>query len=132
MMLRYAVIGVGINVLHASFPAELAHQATSLRIEAGTAPSRESLVAALLCALDDEIRLLIRQWRGALEGKGILERFSEASSWVCGKQVSVAEDGGYTGVTAGLDTRGFLQVRAVDGSLRTVLSGGVRACEGKV
>ena len=38
----------------------------------------------------------------------------------------VEEDGGYEGVTAGLDTRGFLQVETRNG-LRTVLSGGVRA-----
>jgi hypothetical protein len=35
------------------------------------------------------------------------------------------EGSGYTGVTAGLDPRGFLQVRTSQG-LRTVHSGGVR------
>ena len=32
-MLRYAVIGVGINLNHESFPAELEALATSLRLE---------------------------------------------------------------------------------------------------
>jgi BirA family biotin operon repressor/biotin-[acetyl-CoA-carboxylase] ligase len=40
--------------------------------------------------------------------------------------VRVDEGGGYTGVTAGLDTRGFLLVDGDDGLRRTVLSGGVR------
>ncbi len=58
---------------------------------------------------------------------GLLERFASASSWVRGKRVHVDEGGGYTGVTAGLDARGFLQVAGDDGVLHTVLSGGVRA-----
>jgi BirA family biotin operon repressor/biotin-[acetyl-CoA-carboxylase] ligase len=37
----------------------------------------------------------------------------------------VDEGSGYSGVTAGLDARGFLRVRTVEG-LRTVHSGGVR------
>jgi len=40
--------------------------------------------------------------------------------------VNVPEQGGYTGVTAGLDEHGFLRVAGDDGILRTVLSGGVR------
>jgi BirA family biotin operon repressor/biotin-[acetyl-CoA-carboxylase] ligase len=39
--------------------------------------------------------------------------------------VRVDEDGGYTGVTDGLDPRGFLRVRT-DKGLRIVISGGVR------
>jgi BirA family biotin operon repressor/biotin-[acetyl-CoA-carboxylase] ligase len=42
-----------------------------------------------------------------------------------GKRVQVDEAGGYSGVTAGLDARGFLLVETANG-LRTVLSGGVR------
>ena len=56
----------------------------------------------------------------------LLERFAEASTWVRGKRVSVPEQGGYTGTTAGLDKQGFLLVNADDGTRRTVHSGGVR------
>jgi BirA family biotin operon repressor/biotin-[acetyl-CoA-carboxylase] ligase len=55
----------------------------------------------------------------------ILKRLDGASSWIRGKHVHVDEGGGYSGVTAGLDARGFLQVRTPQG-IRTVLSGGVR------
>jgi BirA family transcriptional regulator, biotin operon repressor / biotin---[acetyl-CoA-carboxylase] ligase len=119
-MLRYAVIGVGINLNHESFPAEIEAVATSLRRESGERVSREALLAALLRRLDAEVGLL------SVKGAELLERFTEASSWVLGKRVRVDEGGGYTGVTAGLDARGFLLVDGDDGLRRTVLSGGVR------
>jgi BirA family biotin operon repressor/biotin-[acetyl-CoA-carboxylase] ligase len=122
-MLRYAVIGVGINLNHESFPSEIEMVATSLRRESGAAVSREAVLAALLRRLDDEIRLLLSN------EDELLKRFAAASSWVRGKRVRVDEGGGYTGVTAGLDTRGFLLVDGDDGLRRTVLSGGVRELE---
>jgi BirA family biotin operon repressor/biotin-[acetyl-CoA-carboxylase] ligase len=125
-MLRYAVIGVGINLNHEAFPAEIESVATSLRKECGVAISREAILGALLRQLDEEIRFLIDESDGTVYGPGLLERFSEASSWVRGKRVRVDENGGYTGVTSGLDERGFLRVTGEDGVLHTVLSGGVR------
>lgn len=124
--LRYAVIGVGINVNHREFPAELELLATSLRMERGGEVLREGLLAALLRSLDKEIELLTRECQGDMGGGGLLDRFADGSSWVRGKQVRVEENGGYTGVTAGLDARGFLLVDGDDGVRRTVLSGGVR------
>jgi BirA family biotin operon repressor/biotin-[acetyl-CoA-carboxylase] ligase len=118
--LRYAAIGIGINVNHAEFPEELQALATSLRIAAGREFRREELLGILLAALDRELTDLEDA------GNDLLERFAAASSWVRGRRVTVGEDGGYTGVTCGLDQRGFLQVRGDDGTLHTVLSGGVR------
>lgn len=125
-MLRYAVIGVGINLNHLVFPPEIEPLATSLRKECDTEVSRDDLLISLLRSLHEELRLLIRQYRGVHNGLGLLERFSAASTWVQGKPVRVEEDGGYTGITDGLDSRGFLRVRPDDGAVRTVLSGGVR------
>lgn len=125
-MLRYAVIGVGINLNQAVFKEEIASLATSLRIETGRSFSRDVLLIALLKHLEIEMRLLVNDARGASGGMSLLERFAEASTWVHGKRVHVNEAGGYTGMTAGLDARGFLQVDADDGQRRTVLSGGVR------
>ena len=125
-LLRYAVIGVGINVNHQSFPAEIAALATSLRNECGHPVSREALLIGILRFLDQEIRLVVEGYRGALRGVGLLERFTAASTWVRGKRVHVEEEGGYTGVTDGLDTRGFLRVAGDDGVMHTVISGGVR------
>lgn len=119
--LRYAVAGVGINLNHKSFPEEIATLATSLHLESGNTVRREDMMVALLRALEKELHLL--QQGG---GEALLGRIAEASTWVRGKRVHVQENGGYTGVTAGLDVRGFLLIDGDDGIQHTVLSGGVR------
>jgi len=136
-MLRYAVVGIGINCNHTSFPPELDGIATSLRLELLNQPApdqafadtdpplrREPLAAALLIALDQEIRTLVRNC-GALSTNAERD-LSQFSSWISGKRVCVEEDGGYTGVTAGLDSDGFLCIAGDDGQLHTVRTGGVR------
>jgi len=135
------VVGFGINVNHTSLPPELQESATSLLLAKnaqvpaqGAKPAyaqglhgnaaridATALAAALLQFFDREYRCLVQQGLPAL-----LARFEQHSSYVRGKRVVVGEEGGYEGITAGLDDRGFLQVRTVAG-LRTVLSGSVRA-----
>ena len=127
---RYVVMGIGINVNQQSFPASLKETATSLRQETGRAWSRVELTIALLRALDTEFRMLLPQRVGlgtapAEASMTVIRRFEERSSYANGKRVHVEENGGFDGVTSGLDDRGFLLVKARDG-LRTVLSGGVR------
>jgi BirA family biotin operon repressor/biotin-[acetyl-CoA-carboxylase] ligase len=126
-MLRYAVIGVGININHQSFPSDLETLATSLFRETGRSWPREPIVIEFLRALESELDLLEAELRGNSTKPSLLDRFTASSSWVFGKHVRVDEGGGYTGVTDGLDARGFLRVAGDDGVLRTVLSGGVRA-----
>jgi BirA family biotin operon repressor/biotin-[acetyl-CoA-carboxylase] ligase len=127
---HHAVIGIGINVNHKNLPPELTSLATSLFLEAGKEWSRLELVAALIRALDREYRALLRAMSGpirtpALRFEPIVKRVESRSSYALGKRVCVDEDGGYTGVTDGLDPRGFLRVRT-DRGLRIVISGGVR------
>ncbi len=126
--LRHVVIGVGVNVNHAAFPPELSSLATSLRIETGYEWPRQPVLTALLLSIHAELRLLEAEVAGAPLDSKLLERFAAASTWVRGKRVHVEEAGGYTGLTDGLDERGFLRVLTADG-LRTVLSGGVRELE---
>jgi BirA family biotin operon repressor/biotin-[acetyl-CoA-carboxylase] ligase len=118
---RHIVVGIGINVNQTTFPAELQPIATSLRLVSGTEWSRVELCAALLKSVDREYRYMLEQ-PGAHES--ILRRFQERSSTARGRRVRVEENGGFEGVTEGLDPRGFLQVRTAEG-LRTVLSGTV-------
>ena len=119
---RYIVIGIGINVNHVSFPTELQTIATSLRLASGKELSRVELCAALLKSLDREYRVLLEKSDAR---ESVLKRFQERSSSVRDRQVYVdAEDGGYEGMTYGLDPRGFLQVRTLQG-LRIVLSSSV-------
>ena len=120
---RHAVVGIGINVNQPSFPEDLKQQATSLRLETGLVWSRVELVSALLKSLDLEYRKLKESpadARGA-----IFRRFEQHSSSARGRKVHVDENGGFEGVTEGLDEHGFLRVRTAQG-MRTVLSGGVR------
>jgi len=120
---RHAVVGIGINVHQENFPGELQPIASSLRSETGRSWARQDLLIALLQSLLREAQALSAETAGA--ALNILKRIEGASSWIRGKRVHVGEDPGYSGVTAGLDARGFLQVRTPQG-MRTVLSGGVR------
>jgi BirA family biotin operon repressor/biotin-[acetyl-CoA-carboxylase] ligase len=148
-MLRYAIVGIGINLNHTSFPPELDAIATSLRRESFTRSvensakcrsvengtkclRREPLAAAILVALDEEIRrLTIPGLQPATDNL----QLATYSTWITGKRVRVEPRdpapndpaaGGYTGTTAGLDSNGFLRVLGDDGQLHTVLSGGLR------
>jgi len=124
---RYVVVGIGINVNQSSFPAELEPIATSLRLAAGHEWSRVQVAAALLKSLDAWYRRLTT---GGIDARAtIFQQFEQRSSFARSRLVHVDEEGGYEGVTEGLDNRGFLLVRT-DRGLRTVLSGGVRAVLG--
>ena len=119
---RHIVVGIGVNVNQNSFPAELEQSATSLRLTTGIEWSRVEVCAALLKSLDREYHKLLENRDARTE---ILCRFEEHSSSTLGRQVRVEENGGFEGITEGLDSRGFLQVRTRQG-LRTVYSGTVR------
>ena len=119
--LRFAVIGIGVNVNEGAFPPEIAEIGTSIQIETGKIWSRSELLIAVLRSLE-------REYHKALASEGratLLARIESVSSYARGKRVRVDESGGYDGVTDGLDAHGFLRVRTQNGT-RTVLSGGVR------
>jgi len=120
---RHVVIGVGINVNQEKFPEDLRELATSLRMASGKEWSRVELLGALLKSLDREYQDLTGKPNAR---ESILRRFADHSSYVRGKHVHIEENGGFEGVTEGLDARGFLQVRTSHGR-RTVLSGTVCA-----
>ena len=124
LRVRYVVVGMGINVNQPSFSPELEPIATSLRLASGHEWSRVRVAAALLKSLDNWYRKLSD---GSADSRtAIFRKFEEGSSFARSRLVHVDEDGGYEGVTEGLDNRGFLLVRT-DRGLRTILSGGVRA-----
>ncbi|MGC1871314.1 MAG: biotin--[acetyl-CoA-carboxylase] ligase [Acidobacteriaceae bacterium] len=123
--IRYAVIGIGINANQGKFPEELSSVATSLRLETDREIAREDLLVEILQCLQGEIDALMQPDHFAVACAEILKRLETKSTWIRGKHVFVDEAGGYTGVTAGLDEKGFLRVQTDDG-VRRVLSGGVR------
>ena len=114
-----AIGGIGINVNHTEFPAQLAPEATSLRLQAGREFSREDILLALLPAVENFAEM---------DDQSILRLFTKASSYAAGRRVVVAQPAGtIRGVTAGLDPSGYLVVRKDDGTETLVLAGGVRA-----
>jgi BirA family biotin operon repressor/biotin-[acetyl-CoA-carboxylase] ligase len=131
--LRYAILGIGINVNHLAFPPELEPTATSIRRALADHASedppvaplrREPLAAAILVALDAEVRALTTDTL-----QPATQNLSRYSTWITGKRVRVEpRDGvpGYMGTTAGLNPAGFLLVTGDDGQLHTILSGGLR------
>lgn len=119
--IAYAVIGIGINVHQREFPLDLATAATSLDLEAHRRIGRQPLLAALLKSLEREALALEDQAACA----AIPARVEQASTWVRGRAVEVHGPQACTGLTAGLDANGFLQVQTKAGVI-TAQTGGIR------
>lgn len=91
------VIGVGVNLVQATFPPELAEVATSVLLETGRRVERDAVLGVLLEEFD--------RWRGRLEGEGfgaVRARWLALSdtiggpvsvNGVAGTAVDLAEDG---------------------------------------
>ena len=127
---NYVVVGIGINVSHRDFPPELANVATSLARECGRDIPRLDLAAAVIRCMDREYRALLNAINSPLHTPElrfgqIVKRVEARSSYAHGRHVRVEEEGGYVGITDGLDSRGFLRVQT-DQGLRMVISGSVR------
>jgi len=122
---RHLVVGIGINVHQEHFPEELNSQATSLYLKTGRHWPRQEILVVLLKEFHREALALESLGNLASATQSILSRLEQSSTWIRGRRVQVDEAGVYSGVTAGLDSRGFLLVETAQG-LRTVLSGGVR------
>lgn len=123
-LVAFAVVGIGINVHQRQFDPALSTPATSLDLEAGGYFGRGPLLARLLKSLERETLALAEP----AAGESIPRRVEQASSWVLGKPVQVHGPQQCTGVTAGLDENGFLNVRTPQG-LITIQTGGIRATE---
>ena len=125
--LSYAVVGIGINLNQRAMPPHLEGIATSLRMSwLGEDTRREVLLPVLLRDLLAEVASLEREAAGESVPEGTIVRFESECPMARGARVVVAEQGGYTGVTDGLEPSGLLRVRADDGTLRIVRHGGVR------
>ena len=120
-LVRFVIVGIGINVNQEKFPSELSAIATSLRAETGRSQSRLELLARLLREFETDYNRFLRDGSGS-----VTERFAHVSSYASGKKVRVTNGNEtYVGVTAGLRPEGLLQIRRDDGALVTVLAGDV-------
>jgi BirA family biotin operon repressor/biotin-[acetyl-CoA-carboxylase] ligase len=114
-----AIAGIGINLYHKAFPAELEAIATSLKTHTGRDPDAAGILIALLREVDRYM---------SAGPQDILRLFTQASSYAAGRRVRVDQAGGAIfGTTAGLDPSGFLIVRKDDGTDTLIVAGGVRA-----
>jgi BirA family biotin operon repressor/biotin-[acetyl-CoA-carboxylase] ligase len=110
------LIGVGINVLTAAHPGEIAARATSLEAELGRAVDRGALLEELLVAVP-------RTYDDLRHGKAddILRAWRAAAPSAVGRTVEWhAADGTHRGTTAGVDDTGALLVTTPRGTERVV------------
>jgi BirA family biotin operon repressor/biotin-[acetyl-CoA-carboxylase] ligase len=122
-MVKYAVLGIGINVSMdrqhlAGIPA-----AASLDQVTGKEVARDELLGRLLHEID-ALYLMLRQGQTLLaEWKGLLETLGRRIAVTSGD--SAHENLAYGGLAEDIDGLGNLQVRLDDGRLVTVTSGDV-------
>jgi BirA family transcriptional regulator, biotin operon repressor / biotin---[acetyl-CoA-carboxylase] ligase len=116
-----AIVGVGLNVLGATFPEGFPTPPTSLQLagpEAGAPPlDRDALAAALLHELGTAAAELGK------EGLAAFRPELARRDFLAGRRVTV---GDVAGTAAGFDERGSLLVRSDRGALHALASGEVR------
>lgn len=122
-LVKFVIVGVGLNVNQDKFPAELAGAATSLRAETGKAQPRMEILVRLLRQFEQDYREFLQDGPAT-----VFARFEEISSYARGKKVRVTTGAeSFTGVTAGLSGEGLLRVQREDGGIFTVIAGDVEA-----
>ena len=118
---QFVVVGVGINLLPAAYPPDLADRATSLAAELNRTVDPGAVLAECLAALAESLDAL-RSGRTS----AVLRRWVELSPSARGSRVECeGPDGPLSGVTAGIAPDGALQVR-VGGDVHRIRSGVVR------
>ena len=119
--LDYAVMGIGVNLGQASFPAEIADTATSLLIETGRSVPAEVFIVPLLERLEYWYRT------ATTNPDRCIARWEELSSYARGCPVRIESiEGAIEGITDGLASSGALIVELANGEKREIVSGNVR------
>ncbi|MGA2811260.1 MAG: biotin--[acetyl-CoA-carboxylase] ligase [Candidatus Acidiferrum sp.] len=120
-LVRFVIVGIGINVNQENFPPELGGLATSLRVESGRVHSRVEILVRLLREFEKDYLRLVREGSAS-----VVKTFQEVSSYALGKKVRVVTGAEtFTGVTAGLTADGLLRVERSGGEIVTVIAGDV-------
>ena len=117
---RYVVVGIGVDVNVADFPAELNGVATSLALAAGKNFSRADIAAAILQELDIDYARI---------GRGEFAALAEEWEQQCatlGKRVQIhIGNRTVTGRAESLDSDGALLLRTEHGHLERIVGGDV-------
>lgn len=117
----FVVLGIGINVLAAAYPPDVAARATSLEAELGRAVDRGIVLAELIGALDSGFVRLRED-----DANGLLHEWRRLAAPLLGRPVEWDEgDARLSGVARDVDDQGALLVDA-GGTTRRVVGGEVR------
>jgi BirA family biotin operon repressor/biotin-[acetyl-CoA-carboxylase] ligase len=120
-VVRFVIVGIGLNVNQEKFPGELGTTASSLRLETGKQVSRLELLVRLLREFENDYNRFVREGPA-----GVTQKFEAVSSYAQGKRVRVTNGtDSFAGTTAGLGPEGLLLVKREDGQVVTVISGDV-------
>lgn len=119
--INYIILGIGLNVNTEEFPEEIAHKATSLKIEGKKSYDRKELTQELLFEIENYYRLFTKQETV----DKLLEEY-KACCVTLNKEVKIIRNGiEYIGKAVGLTENGELLVEKEDGELIHVFSGEV-------
>ena len=118
--LQHVVLGIGINLSHASYPQEIADRASSIETELGRAVEPPLVLAEVLAALATELEPLARG-----DASGLLLRWRRLAPSAIGSAVECDTPlGRASGVAAGIADDGALLVR-VGNRVERVIAGEV-------
>lgn len=118
---RYVVLGIGINVLPAAYPPDVARRATSIETELGRPVDRGLLLAECLAAL------ALRYGEISLQdGRGVIAAWRKRAASTLGRRIEWDAAGqSRRGLVDGIDEDGALLVRS-ESELIRITSGEVR------
>ena len=116
-MLEFAVIGLGVNLLHTAYPPDLTEKAGSLE-EMGVRVGREDLLYSYLRYLEQQLRALETDGMAVIE-----ETKNHCATLECEVLVSGIQE--IRGVAKDIDRNGELIVEIADGTLLPVRTGDV-------
>lgn len=122
-VIKFVVLGIGVNANMDKFSDDIKKTATSLRLEGGMDYSRVELSKEILRSLEHYYNLLLeKKWDEIIvEWKNL--------SYVLGKRIKVVQGGKkIEGQAMGIDEQGALVVRHDDGVIDYVITGDVICC----
>jgi BirA family biotin operon repressor/biotin-[acetyl-CoA-carboxylase] ligase len=118
---RHVVLGIGINVMPAAYPLEVAQRATSIEAELGRAADRGLILAECLAALASRYRELRDDG-----SRGVVDAWRERAASTLGRRVEWDAGGERrAGLAENIDEDGALLVRSGSERVR-ITSGEVR------
>lgn len=114
---QHVVLGIGINLRTAAYPAEIGDRATSIETELGRTPDAGGVLAETLAAMAGHASSLNQG------GAKLLRRWRQLAPSANGSSVTWdSAEGPKSGVTAGIDDSGALLVRVGD-TVERIISG---------